>query len=822
MFELNLKIAFRNLWKNKFYTAINIFGLAAGLAGFTIILLYINKENSYDKWDPKLERSYMVAVDFTQNGAANKGSKIKALFSQVVKEQFPTVEAISIGDLNGSAKLKFESGDWLAKEKLPSVSMDENFFKVYPLKPKLGRMEDVFADKNSIAISETAAKKLFGNQDALNKVVIEDRGLNAPEGRLVVKAIWDDQKQPSYFGFHVFRPAELDVYGAELPWRNFSTMLTVSPNTDESKLYNDLNEAYIIALAKLVAKNSDVNFKPNKAQALAILKDKEGITTINLIVEPVGHLNLGTFYSTTAKQTTIYILICLASFMIIISCINYTNLALVLAQNRAKEVGVKKVLGANRSNLVLQFFTETVIQCVSSFTMALIFVELLLPAINNMLEMELTLINAADLGAVLLQAVAILVIVVLIAGAYPAIVLAGFLPVKVLKGNFSTAKHIGSLRKILVVGQFTIAIALVISFLVMYSQLNFMKNADLGLRPQQLMTLGIAKFENRNLTPEKFQSIKDRLLAVKGVVAVTRATEEPINDSGFSDDITFADQTVNVESRYVDPNYLHVIGGRVVEGRDFAHELMATDTVKSILLNETAFRKLGLTKINQEISVAEGDGSKQFTVIGKVKDIQAYGFNSAVVPTVYFASDFQWHWRRNIIIRLDNQHLSTAVREIKKVWMDIEPGKEPYYAFADDTLLQMNKTYETAQQIIFCFGMLTLLISMFGLVGFAAYSARIRTKEVALRRILGASTASLLRLLNKDFLILVVCSSLFADILAYIYMKKWFAEFAYRIPMPFEVFIGANAVVILITAITVSWQSMRAVQTKPAQVLKYE
>jgi putative ABC transport system permease protein len=822
MFKLNFKIALRNLWKNRTYTTINVLGLAAGLAGFMVILLYINKETGYDKWDPALKRTYMVAVDFTQNGAENKGSKIKALFAKMVKEQFPSVEAISIGALHGRANLRVEQDQKVIKEKLSSVSMDSNFFKVYPLKAVSGRMTDVFLGKNSIAISKTAAQKLFGNQDPLNKILIENRGINMPEERMVIKAVWDDVKQTSYFGFDVFYPEDLSVYGEELLYRNFSTMIKLREGSDNKKILNKINDAYIIELAKFLTKNSKVNFKPSKEQALNILRDKEGITAIKLIVEPIPDLNLGTFYSTSAKQTTIYILISLASFLIIISCINYTNLALVLAQGRAREVGVKKVLGAHRLHIVKQFFAETAIQCLLAYLIALMLTELFLPSINHTLSAQLSLFKSADIIGVLGQAFMILIAVIFLSGTYPAVVLAGFLPVKVLKGNFSTEKHIGNLRKFLVVCQFTTAIALVISFLVMYAQLNYMKQKDLGLKPAQLMTLDIAKYENRNLNPEKFQTIKNRLLAINGVLDITRASEEPVNDSGFSDDISFANKTLGVESRYVDPNYIAVIGGEILEGRDFSNKLMATDTVQSILLNEAAFHKLGLKTTNEYIDVIKDDHKLKFKVIGKVKDIQAYGFDKPVNPTVYFVSDYRFHWRGNIILRLSTHNLSSTIEQIKKTWQMIEPGKDPYYAFADEAFEKMNKSYEISQKIIFSFGMLTLIVSVFGLIGFAAYSAKIRVKEVALRRVLGASTSSLLKLLNKDFLILVMVANIFADLLAFIYMKKWFAGIAYRIDMPFGIFIMANLAIVLLTIITVSWQSLRAVNSKPAKVLKYE
>ncbi|MDT4848881.1 ADOP: acidobacterial duplicated orphan permease [compost metagenome] len=349
-----------------------------------------------------------------------------------------------------------------------------------------------------------------------------------------------------------------------------------------------------------------------------------------------------------------------------------------------------------------------------------------------------------------------------------------------------------------------------------------MKQKDLGLNPEQLMTLNIAKYENRSLNPERFETIKTRLMKVNGVQDITRAAEEPVNDSGFSDDISFGSTTLNVESRFVDPNYFEVLKGKVLEGRDFSTPLLATDSVQSVIINETAFHKLGLSAVNKQIKVKKGDQDVSFNVIGKVRDIQAYGFEQEVMPTIYFVTNFQWRWRQNIILRLNSQDIAKTVKDINKLWLEIEPGENPYYTFVDDTFAKMNKSYETSQRIVFSFGMLTLIISVFGLVGFAAYTAKARVREIAVRRILGASIASLLQLLNKDFVKLVIIANILADVLAYIYMKKWFANFAYHIEMPYLLFLGANLCIVTLTVFTVSLQSMRAVKANPVDALKYE
>jgi putative ABC transport system permease protein len=823
MFKLNLKIACRNLWKNKTYAAINIFGLAIGLAGFMIILLYINKETGYDKWNPSLKRTFIVSADFTKNGTENKGIKIKGLLSQVINEQIPEVEAVTIGGIDGrKLDLRTNKQDKENSNQFEYAAVDSNFLKVYPLQSVYGRMEDIYSDKNSLAISYSAALKIFGTADVLGKVLLNNRGVNFPEASLVIKSVWDDRKQPSSFGFDFIKGDDLSEYGNQISTTPFTTIFKLKPNANPEAVIQKINDAYIIALAKFQSGNSYANLKLTKSQALKTLKETEGITSIKLITEPISSLNLSSFYTTNPKGNTIYILCALASFLIIISCINYTNLALVLAQTRTKEVGVKKVLGAYKWSLVQQFFTETGIQCFISFLLALIFAELLLPQVNYILTDNLVLFNASHLWSILGQVGLILIAILFLSGAYPAIVLAGFLPVRVLKGNFSTSKQIGGLRKGLVIFQFTVAVSLIIGFCVMYAQLSFMKQKDIGLAKDQLMSVSIAGFEKRKLNPAGFEGIKNRLLAINGVAAVTRATEQPINDSGFEDNITYNNNTISVESRYIDPNYFDAVGAKIMMGRGYDYSLLASDSTQSIVLNETAFKQLGLSKNNTRIIIDRNDEKVKVNVVGVLKDIQAYGFESAVMPTAYLVNDYPTHWRRSIIFCLKTQNLQQTVADIKTAWEEIDPGANPKFIYADEVIAKMNSTYEISEKIIFSFGVVTLVISIFGLVGFAAFNAKMRIKEIAVRRILGATTTSLLKLLNLDFVKLVLIAMFLADIIAFIYMQKWFSTFAYRINMPILVFLVVNLSIIFITILTVSLQSIRAIKENPVKALKYE
>lgn len=824
MFKLNLKIALRNLWKNKSYTTINILGLALGLAGFMTILTYVNRETGYDKWNEKLYRTYRVGRAEVQNGAESKGPKIKALFAKMLNEQFHEVEKVAVGHLENRRYLYGTNDVSKPTERSATAMVDSNFLEVYPLEPIKGSVAEFNASPNAIAISLSCAKKYFGNEDPIGKILIRKGGSNFKDENLVVKAVWDDQKQPSVFKFDVITKLDTKIYGDQLLGVFFSTMFTVNKNVDTKQLFERINNQYLIESAKLASKNSSATFNPSIEEAKEILKKEEGITSSKVIIEAVPDINLTSHYSSdNPKQKSIYILATLAGFLIFISCVNYTNMALVLAQSRAKEVGVKKVLGCFRIDLTKQFLLETAVQCIGAFLIALMLVELFMPSINLMINDNLRFFDGYNTFKVLQQSLLLLIGVIIIAGLYPALILSGYAPVKVLKGNLSTSKKIGTFRKVLMVSQFAIAASLAISFLVVYAQLQYMKNKDLGIEPKLLVNLGVANHKHRNLNPNEFESIRQRLLTIKGVEDVSRSVDMPINDSGFEDDIEFRGIKQKVDAKYTDPNYLSVVKGKIIAGRGFSAQKMSTDTLNSVVINQTLFNKLALSpNLDQQIGIYVNDELKKFNIIGVVKDIQIYGFETKINPTIYLTSDFKFHWRQNIIIRINAHNITETIGDIKKTWRQIEPGEEPSISFVDEIVAKMNLSYEISGRLIFLFGSLTLLVSLFGLLSIAAYSAKIRLKEIAVRRVLGASTGSLLKLLNKDLVKLVLAANIIADVLAYIYMSNWFKVFTYRIEMPFILFLSVNIASVLLAIAIVSLQSMRAVKADPVKMLKYE
>ncbi|GEM_PF-219255 len=825
MFRLNLKIAWRNLWKNKAYSAINIFGLAAGLTGFIIILLYINKETGYDKWDPALKQTYQVGISRTKNGAEIKEPLIDGHFVKMIRERFPQVELVTRGNWGGTPR----SIDYIYNHQTfqPNFNMagaDSLFFKTYPIKALYGKMEDIFTTPKAVAISLTKAKEIFGDINPVNKTLTRKGGANFKDEDLIVKAVWDDQKYRSYFKMSMISAIDFKTYGDEEMDVSYSVILKLHDNTAIAAFTQKINDEYLKEQAKRAINNSDPNFKLTVAKAKEILSKNDGITNQTIIIEPVQDLNLNSFFSPNPKQKSIYVLVALATFLIIISCVNFTNLAIVQATGRAKEVGVKKVLGAFRFTLAKQFLAETAMQCLLAFFIALVSVELLLPTVNTMLATELTLFTNEQLKVLLLQSLGIVLSIVVLAGLYPALFLSGFMPAKVLKGNFSGNLGTVTLRKGLMILQFTIAGVLVISFLIMNNQLNFMKNKDLGMQADQIMVLSINDYGHRKLNPEQFSSIKQRLENIKGVMQVSRSTDGIVGEGGWKKDFSYQGKTTQLIARYNDLNYLNILKANILKGRDFSERFIATDTLNNVIINETALKTMGLKQgVGEAITFKNDDDELQrFNVIGVVKDIQNEGFDKSIKPTVYLASDYQWHWRRVALISLSNENIAETIAQVKKVWKEIEPAVDPSYSFADEKFAALNAAYERMARVMFSFSTITLLVSILGLFTLAAYTAKIRIKEIAIRKILGASTASILQLLNADLVKLVIIANILGDVFAYIYMNKWFEEFVYRIDMPILPFLIVNIGTIMITIITVSLQSLNAVRANPVNALKYE
>ncbi|KQC01676.1 ABC transporter permease [Pedobacter sp. Hv1] len=824
MFRLNLKIAWRNLWKNKIYVSLNIFGLAAGLAGFVIILLYINYETNFDKWDPELKNVYRVGTHLVINDAEKKEEAVKGSFAKVITTNFSEVEAISFGLWAGKGPIRNYDYNGKKFETAFTIAVTtNNFLKTYPLKAVEGSFEEVYKTPKSYAISLSQAKRIFGNESPINKVITMNDG-NFNE-KMLIKAVWDDVQYPSVFALDLIGGEQFnEADDAEFPFRYFNVLIKFRPGTDVEALTPKINAAFLQEEAKRSVRNSSPNFKLSTTEALAILKKNEGITTHELIIEPISDLNINSYFLKDPKQNTIYVLTALASFLIIISCVNFTNLAIVQATGRAKEVGIKKVLGAFRFNLAKQFLAETAIQCIIAFFFSLVLVELLLPIFNNLLSTQLSLFNSNEFFKMLSQALCIVVLVIIISGIYPAIILSGFMPIKVLKGNFYTNIEVGRVRKWLMVMQFTISGALVICFLVMNAQLNYMKNKDMGMQMDQVVALSVRKFDNRRLNPEQFQHIKNRLLQINGVKMLARATDGLIGEGIWQKDYTYNGVKTQFIARYTDLDYFKLINAKLIAGRDFSKSLYATDTIDNAIVNETVVNTLGLKNggIGQYLSY-DNDGNKQkIKIIGVVKNIQSEGFEKQIKPTIYLAGNFTTIWRSRILLSLEPQNVSNTMRQITALWKEIEPEQTPILKFESEKFANLFVGYERMGKIMLSFSIITLLISFLGLLTLAAFNAKIRIKEIAIRRILGASTQAILGLLNKDLIKLVLMANILADVFAYLYIQNWFTTFAYRINLPIGLFIMVNIVTIVFTLFIVSIQSLSAVKANPVKALKYE
>lgn len=824
MFKLNFKIALRNLWKNKAYTAINIFGLAAGLSGFLIILVYINFETGYDKWDPSLRQVYQVGLHQVKNGADKREPEINGHFVKMIRERFPEVEEVTKGNWGGAPwNVDYTYKNKTFQPNFVYAGIDSLFFKVYPIKAVYGQMDDLLTTPKSVAISLTKSKEIFGNINPVNKTIVRSGGSNFKKEDVLIKAVWDDSMYKSYFGTSIIGAKDFSMFGDEVLDVRYNVMLKLGKNANVKTLNTRISNAYLQDEAKRAVNNSDPNYTPTVDAAKEILKKQQGITETEVIIEPVSDLNLNSYFSPNPKQRTIYILTALASFLIIISCVNFTNLAIVQATRRAKEVGIRKVLGAYRNSLTKQFLAETALQCIFAFFMALIITELLLPTVNSLLDTNLTLFSNTAFNKLMGQGIGIVLVIIVLSGLYPALFLSRFSPSKVLKGNFASGLSAVRLRKSLMIIQFTIAGALMISFTVMKAQLHFMKESSLGMDPNQVMALNIQAYKNRQLNPAQFESIKQRLLKIDGVKEVSRSTDGLLIGDSWKMDFNYHGNTTQLAANYIDFGYLTLLRAKIIAGRDFSEKLIATDTLQSIILNETAAKSIGLSQgVGEVLDVKAEQNNKKFTVIGIIKDIKNQGFDKAVAPTVYLVHDFQWHWRKKVILRLSSSNIALTIDNIRKTWKEMEPEQDPVYSFADYDFAKLNAGYERMAKIMFAFSFITLLISIMGLFTLAAYNSKIRVKEIAIRKILGASTTSVVKLLNTDMVKLVIAANVLADIAAYIYMSKWFESFVYRIDMPVLPFLMVNIGTVLITIITVSIQSVKAVKASPVDALKYE
>jgi len=810
MIKNYLKVALRNLWKSRGFTAINITGLAVGLCGCLLIVLYVRDELSYDKHYTYADRIYRLDADiYFNNTLFNSATSPKPMAPQLVKDYPQVVQMTRISYFNSPTDIMIKKGNsWVQDHHLAFA--DSTFFKVFTLPMIAGDPNTALDEPHSIVIDESAARRYFNSTDVVGKTLeLEDRTI------CKITGVMRDMPRQSSFHFSFIRPLHDSWSGDDQQWINNSAQsyILVRPGTDRGSLQKDVDATTDNYVSRALEAQLHITTQGMKQQGGHIRYHLMPLTDIHL------HSNKSYEFEANGNSSYIYVFSFIAVLILIIACVNFMNLSTARSANRAKEVGIRKVAGSTRENLIFQFLTESMLLTFLSMLLALGFAVLVLPMFNTLSGKELhtTILFSPRFIALL---AALVMIVGCLAGSYPAFYLSSFQPIKVLKGATSTGFKNSWLRSSLVVFQFFISIALIVGTLVIYRQLNYIRNREIGFDRDQVLVI-----HNTGSIGDGINTFRNELQQLSGVAGATLASDLPTQGSGYNQ--TGWSRTASIDAKSVvvvtdleiDENYVPKLGMKVLQGRNFSHEF-PTDS-SGLLINEAAVRLLGWkAPLTEKLYNNFGDDGKPhpYHIVGVLKDFNYNSMHEKVGPVVIRLANR----RETMAVRLTPGDMYAKVKQIESKWKALFPWMPFSYTFMDNDFDKLYHAEARTGSVFITFAVFAILIACLGLFGLVTYAAEQRTREIGIRKILGASTSGLMSLLSRDFLKLVLIASLIAFPVAWWAMNKWLESFAYRTGISWWIFLAAGLTAIGIALVTVSIQTLRAAVANPVKSLRSE
>jgi putative ABC transport system permease protein len=787
MFKLNFKIALRNLWKNKTYSLINIGGLAIGLASCMLLLLYVAYEWSYDKQFKNYEKTFVIYLNSVSSTGTVSYGFTPSLMAAEISAKIPGVAYASHSSYPASELISYQQ----KKFKKAAVYADQSFLKILDYRFIKGNPLKALQETNSVILTETMARNLFGDADPINQTVQFQNNES-----LKVEAVIEDVPKNSTIQFDYLMPwslnEKLNSWVKNTTWgSNFClTLIQLKDSKYEENASDQIKGIY------------KRNWKNSENEGLMHSLSK-------------WHLydKFENGKSTGGKIDQVRIFIILAFCILLIACVNFMNLSTARSEKRSREVGVRKAIGSSRMSLIRQFMLESMVLSFMGMLTAFMLMEISLPYFSSLLNIQLV-INYHDWkfwatlsGLTLLTG--------FIAGSYPSFYLSSFEPVKVLKGFTAIGSSSLSIRRVLVVFQFVFAACLIICTGVIYQQLNFIKNKPIGYERNGLIEIPV---QGNLKGKEKLDLVKDQLLKSGAVSAVTYFSHS-LNQFG---DATFdfswpgknAKDLILFNYRGIGYDFTKTTGAKIIAGREFSSRFV--DTV-NVLVNETAVKIMGLkTPVG---TIIKWDDTP-VTIVGVMKDFVMESPYQKVAPLVMYNPKSNYNY---LIARLNpGQNLSTSVGAIDEIIKRFNPDYPVDRRFVNDDFENKLQNERLLGTLSNWFGGFAVFISCLGLLGLALYMAEQRKKEISIRKVLGASTANILTLLNKDFIKLVAIANLIAFPVAYITINKWLSAYEFRISisvLPFAIALGLS---FLIAVLTVSIQSVKVAKANPVDALKYE
>lgn len=794
MFRNLVKTAVRNILRDKGYSLINVLGLTIGITSAIFLLLYVLDELSYDRFHSNGDNIYRVITNITEVDDEFTWVVAQTPFGPTVKNKYPEVTEY-VRFMNTGRPL-FKKGDLRFYEER-IFAADSAVFDVFTYDFVEGDPATALHEPNTMVLTEDLAKKYFGNESPLGET------LDSENNSYKITGVIKNVPKNAHFSFDgLISVSSLDERMQTGSWGSFGVRTYLyTPNLkDASDFEAKLSEIYDEFCAPIF-KQYGINF----------IYELQKITDIHLHSRHEGESD------TNGDIKYVYIFTAVAIFMLIIASINYMNLATARSARRSKEVGIRKVMGSFRGQLIGQFLTESLLLTIVSFLLSIVLTVALLPFFNDLLEKEIA-VTVLGNPVILLGLLAIVTFVGIAGGSYPAFYLSSFKPALVLKSKLSARGGNAFLRKGLVILQFSISIVMIVCTWLVYDQLQFMRHKDLGFDKEHVIRIGMQS----NAVRQKYNVLRARLLEENEVFNVATATTSPGYGVG-KNLINVEDQNGEMVERGIDLygidyDYMSTLGFRIVEGRDFSREI-PSDTTRAVLVTEGMIDRMGWeSAIGRKFSFSQDEDSEPLLVVGVVQDYHHASLYDIIEPILFYLREDN----RVLHIKVDGTDIKSSLAKVESVWSEVHPDQPFDYNFLDQEFEEQYNNDEKRGQIFTIFAVLTMIVACLGLLGLASYNAEQRTKEISIRKVVGANIQSLVVLVSREFMLMVLISILIGSPIAYYFMTQWLQNFAYSMDMNWFTFAYAAAMAIVITFGTVSYHTFRAAIANPVDALKEE
>ncbi|GGX11636.1 ABC transporter permease [Aquimarina muelleri] len=805
MFKNHIKIAWRTLLKHKSLFAINSIGLAIGIATALIIALFVIDEFSYDRFHKKAEQIVRVVFNAKINGEEIKEAVVMAPVGQTLKNEFPeVVQTTRIRNI-GNSKITYQNSSY---RNSTLAYVDPNFLEVFTLPIIKGNTIAPLQKPNTLVVTKKQAKRYFGSTDAaIGKMV----SLNNEEAVYEVTAVIEEMPKNSHFHFDILASMNSREDAQSTSWTNsnFHTYLVLQKDYDYKLLEAKLPQILKKYMGPQVQEELGVSYNE-------FTKDNQ----LGLFLQPLTSIHLESDFVASSELEQggdikyIYIFSAVALFMLLIACINFMNLSTAAAAKRGKEIGVKKVLGSGKNNLIYQFLTESLLTTILAMILAAVLVVCSLSFFNNVSGKELQWFYLLNPYTFIILT-GLTVFIALLAGGYPAFYLSSFTPLTALKSKFSGTGNSKGIRSVLVVFQFVISVTLIFATLIIEQQMSFIQNKKLGFDKDQIVVLNESYLLGNNNI-----SLKNEILKDARVANVSHSAFAPIGPSDNNMSGIFVDNKFKRRMFVynIDDNYIPTMGMELIAGRNFSKDYGADSG--NVILNEKAVKVLGFEKddvLGKTFIRDTNDGKQQLTITGVVKDFHFKSLHQTIEPLLMLNNPYG-----GLIIRAKTAQMAGLIKSIENTWNSFESSEPFHYILLDQAY---NQTYLTEQKmgnILTIFTILTIFVACLGLFGLVTFTAEQRFKEIGIRKVLGSTIPQIIAMLSADFIKLVFISFLIAFPLGFYFMNIWLQGFAYHAQIQWWVFVLAGGITVFIAFITIGWKSFRAASMNPIKSLRTE